>query len=201
MSKKTPEMWDEMARQYRAGIAVGVIAQTFKVARVRIRLQAEQFSWTRDPAEAGDAASSEESSGASPEPRTPAAHPVADAHRMLLDRHRAAWMSVHDLGDEVFRILRGEEPQIFKRLHLDSAEERMDFAAKVNTLYEKRAKALMITQEGERRAYGLDYKQQQEAQQEDEAQARRRRELTASVVDLISRLARTRGVDSSDTAS
>jgi hypothetical protein len=59
----------------------------------------------------------------------------------------------------------------------------------------------MIAQEGERRAYGLDYKQQQATQVVDDVQARRRQELMGSVVDLVSKLKRTGGVDSSDKAS
>ena len=71
----------------------------------------------------------------------------------------------------------------------------------MSALYEKRARALMIAQEGERRAYGLDYKQQQATQVVDDVQARRRQELMGSVVDLVSKLKRTGGVDSSDKAS
>jgi hypothetical protein len=55
---------------------------------------------------------------------------------------------------------------------------------------EKRAKAPMIAQEGKRRAHGLDYKQQQAAQVEDEAESRRRQKLVTSVVDLVGVLAR-----------
>jgi hypothetical protein len=73
---------------------------------------------------------------------------------------------------------------------LDSAEERIDFAAKVTTLHEKRAKALMIAQEGQRRAHGLNYKQQQEAQVVDEAQARRRNELISSLLFSIETITR-----------
>jgi ribosomal 50S subunit-recycling heat shock protein len=188
MSQGSAEVWDEIARQYQAGMAVSVIAKTFDVSRVRIRLQAERFGWTRGAGEGGEAVAPEGTCGSALEASTPAAHPVADTRRMVFERHRAAWASVHDLGDEAFRILRGEEPHILKGLQRDSVEERIDCAAKVITLFEKRAKALMMAQEGERRAHGLDYKQQQEVQTEDEAEIRRRRELTASIVELVSQL-------------
>lgn len=46
----------------------------------------------------------------------------------------------------------------------------------------------MTAQEGERRAYGVCYKQQQEAGPEDEAALQRRRELARSVIDTIKHL-------------
>lgn len=70
------------------------------------------------------------------------------------------------------------------------SEERIDYAAKVTTLHEKRAKALMIAQEGQRRAYGLGKKQQQEAQVVDEAQAQRRNELISSLLFSLETITR-----------
>jgi hypothetical protein len=185
MPQVSAEVWDEIARQYQAGIVVSVIAKTFNVSRVRIRLQAERFGWTRGVAEGGGAVAPEGTSGSSPEASTPAAHAAAASHRMLFDQHRAAWASVHDLGDEMLRLLRGDELRILKGLQIDRVEERIDYGVKVITLFEKRAKALMIAQEGERRAHGLDYKQQQEAQAEDEATARRRAELIRSFLNTV----------------
>ena len=90
---------------------------------------------------------------------------------------------------------------ILEAVETSSALERMDIAKDLLALAEKDAKALMMAQEGERRAHGLDYKQQQEAQTEDEAETRRRQELTGSIVELVSTLRRTGGGDSSDKAS
>jgi hypothetical protein len=125
----------------------------------------------------------------------------ADLRTILIERHKAAWDDVHALDSESMRILRGEEPQILKGLEINDAEERLWVADRVLILFDKAARALMLAQEGERRAHGLDYKQQHEAQKEDEAETRRRQELTASVVDLVSTLRRTGGAASRDKAS
>ena len=90
---------------------------------------------------------------------------------------------------------------ILEAVEMSSILERMDIAKDLLALAEKDAKALMMAQEGERRAHGLDYKQQQEAQTEDEAETRRRQKLTGSIVELVSTLRRTGGGDSSDKAS
>jgi hypothetical protein len=106
----------------------------------------------------------------------------ADARTLLLKRHRAAWDDIHALGSEAMRILRREEPQILKGLVITDAEERLCGAERLLTLFSQDAGAPMLAQEGERRADGLDYKQLQEAQTEDEATASRRQELIASIL-------------------
>jgi hypothetical protein len=199
MAKRTREVWDEVERQYRAGVIVHVIAQTFNVSRVRIRLQAERFGWTRGAA-GGDAASPGESSGAAPQ--TGAGAVISPSARNgLFERRRGEWEGFYELRADAYRILRGETPRSLEAVEPSSVLERIDLAKDLLALAEKDAKALMMAQEGERRAHGLDYKQQQAAQEVDEAQARRRRELTASIVDLISQLRRTGGGDSSGKAS
>jgi hypothetical protein len=193
MPRVSAEEWDEIARQYRAGIVVSVIAKTFNVSRVRIRLQAERFGWTRGAAEGGAAVSPEESSVLSPEIGVVArtAPPVRDG---LLERRRGEWEVFYDLRADAYRILRGETPRLLEAVEPSSVLERIDIAKDLLTLAEKDAKALMMAQEGERRAHGLDYKQQQ-AQQEDEAEIRRRQELVTSIVDLVSRVRQIGGGD------
>jgi hypothetical protein len=187
MSKGTPEVWDEIARQYRAGTAVPVIAKTFNVSRGRIRLQAERFGWTRDAVQGGDAASSGESS-ASPEAGA-VARTTPPARDGLLERRRGEWEALYELRADAYRIVRGDTLRILQGIETSSVLERIDIAKDVLTLVEKDAKAMMMAQEGERRTYGLDYKQQQTAQVEDEAETRRKRELVTSVVSLIGELA------------
>jgi hypothetical protein len=183
MPKRTREVWDEVERQYRAGVIVHLIAQTFNVSRVRIRLQAERFGWTRGAA-GGDAASPGESSGAAPQTGAGAviSPPARDG---LFERRRGEWEGFYELRADAYRILRGETPRSLEAVETSSVLERIDLAKDLLALAEKDAKALMMAQEGERRAHGLDYKQQQEAQQEDEATARRRAELIHSFLNMV----------------
>jgi molecular chaperone GrpE (heat shock protein) len=55
---------------------------------------------------------------------------------------------------------------------------------------EKDARSLVTAQEGQKRAEGIDYKQQQGLQAEDEAKARRRAELISSILNTIDELTR-----------
>jgi hypothetical protein len=50
---------------------------------------------------------------------------------------------------------------------------------------DKDANSLMRAQEGQRRAYGVDYKQQREKAAEDEATTRRRHELARSILNMV----------------
>jgi hypothetical protein len=183
MPQVSAEMWDEIARQYQAGIVVSVIAKTFNVSRVRIRLQVERFGWTRG-ATRRNAASPGESSGAAPQAGADAviSPPARDG---LFERRRGEWEPLYELRADAYRILRGETPRILQGVEMSGVLERIAIGKDLLTLIEKDAKALMMAQEGERRAHGLDYKQQQEAQTEDEATARRRAELIRSFLNAV----------------
>ena len=63
-------------------------------------------------------------------------------------------------------------------------KDRINLAGRLIAMYEADARALSTAQEGERRAHGMDYKAQSEAKQQDEVEARERKALVASLVQL-----------------
>ena len=87
------------------------------------------------------------------------------ARDRLFERRRGEWEVFYELRADVYRILRGETPRILEAVEMSNILERMDIAKDLLALAEKDAKALMMAQEGERRAHGLDYKQQQRRRQ------------------------------------
>jgi hypothetical protein len=91
------------------------------------------------------------------------------------------------LRDDAFRVLKGEKTKLLPDIAAEDVQVRVSFAEKLIAMAHQSARALTIAQEGERRAYGFDYKQQQEASVEDEATARRRRELTDSILLMVHR--------------
>jgi hypothetical protein len=91
---------------------------------------------------------------------------------------------------DAYRILRGEEPQIIKDLATGDVDERLSRAARLLTMVDKDANSLMRAQEGQRRAYGFDYKQQEAETKEDEASRKRREETVDSLLELADDLTR-----------
>jgi hypothetical protein len=67
---------------------------------------------------------------------------------------------------------------------MGDVDERVSRAAKLLTMVDKDANSLMRAQEGQRRAYGFDYKQQEAETKDDEAARERRREMVLSLLKL-----------------
>jgi hypothetical protein len=191
MPKLTPGAWDEIAGQYAAGVAMTVISKSFNVPRATIKRRADRLGWVRGSAEGRDAANQAKGQGAHPASSQEAAvAPVSDPRAALNQRHRDAWSVVHGLREEAFRILHGETPTFLKGIETGDVKERVWFAAKLIAMYEKGASALTTAQEGERRAYGIDYKQLQETTAKDDAGTQERRETARKVIATIDGMAR-----------
>jgi hypothetical protein len=178
------EAWDEIERQYAAGVAVRVIAKTFNVSRGRIERKADQLGWARR-VEDGDSARRSGCSGASRQARTSQVASLADQRKRLIDQQGAAWEPNKCLREDAYRLVRGETPQFIKGVLPDDMTARLSIAAQVFAMADKDANSLMRAQEGQRRAYGIDYKQQQENQAADEAKIRRQIELAQSVLAYL----------------
>jgi hypothetical protein len=76
---------------------------------------------------------------------------------------------------EPLRLLKERNPKFVTGIAVDDGQDRLALAAALITMFEKATKSLMTAQEGERRAYGYDYKQQQAPQAEDGVKQRAER--------------------------
>ncbi|MEZ0167553.1 hypothetical protein [Microvirga sp. TS319] len=72
----------------------------------------------------------------------------------------------------------------------EGLENRVTMAAQLITMFKKCVRGLMMAQEGERRAYGVDYRQQTKEATRDEAEVRRRRELAGSILKMVDEMRR-----------
>jgi hypothetical protein len=88
-------------------------------------------------------------------------------------------------------LMRSSQARQTKVLTLDYEEvtsmdtrERINLAGKLLAMFEADARALSTAQEGERRSNGMDYRAQAESKQVDEVEARERKALIASLVNL-----------------
>lgn len=185
MTELAPEVWEAIARQYHDGIAIAAIAKAFNVSRPRIKRKADELGWVRSRADDGEAISPTGRSSLSQDARRAAVASVADQRSLLIDQQAAAWDDLYRVREDAYRLLRGEKPQIVKDVETDDVKERFRIAERLLTMVDKDANSLMRAQEGQRRAYGVDYKKQQETQVRSEADNRRRWELTQSIFNMV----------------
>lgn len=181
MHELAPKEWDLIAQQYAEGTPISAIAKSFNVSRDRIRRHADKMGWKRHrPCGEG------RERDAPKEPPEPSQHsPERNRTRPyaeVVEQHKAAWAAVYSVRDEAFRILRGEPLQLLGTIEIGGLEARVALAATMMNIFRKDAHALAIAQEGERRAYGVDYRQQQKVAEDNEANVRRKRELAASII-------------------
>jgi hypothetical protein len=66
-----------------------------------------------------------------------------------------------------------------------NATERLKYAGRLFSVYNTAANALMVAQEGERRAHGFDYRDQRKAANADAQDQTRRAELMTEIAGLI----------------
>jgi uncharacterized protein RhaS with RHS repeats len=113
---------------------------------------------------------------------------VADERARLVGRHQKDWSKVYSLRADAYAVLSGQQPKVitmdYETATALETKDRINLAGKLIAMYEADARALSTAQEGERRANGMDYKAQSEVKQVDEAEARERKALVASLVQL-----------------
>lgn len=121
----------------------------------------------------------------------------------LIEEHQGKWDSIDAIYEDAMRILRGEptrvlvKPQtiyaedgitVLEKAEVMTLTKRVNLAAKLVALYEGASRGLMTKQEGERRAYGFDYKTQLEDTGVDEGARRQRLEMATEVITTVQQL-------------
>lgn len=125
---------------------------------------------------------------------------IARDRLQLVEDHQDSWVGIDEIYEDAMRLLRGEPTRVLVRPQTIYAEDgttilekaevltltkRVNLAFKLIALYEGASRGLMTKQEGERRAFGFDYKTQVIDASADEEGRRRRRELADSVVAMV----------------
>ena len=201
MPRLSKDEWAMLAKDYAADISVAQLARKYGVARQTIMERAKNQGLAVRPKEeiydATQAKLQGVSYNATPEAKAALTHAIADDRARLIQEHQRGWRKVHDLRADAYLILEGKRPKIIREmrqteggatliadLQFKDLKERAKFAQMVIAMYEADARALSTAQEGERRSNGMDYKAQAESKQVDEVEARERKALVASLVQL-----------------
>ena len=189
MREPAQDMWGEIAQQYTDGISISAIAKAFNVSRATISRRAKAAGWVRGGSDDDFASppAQGQPKGSSEQERAGTAH-RSDPRVALIQRHRADWAGVYAMREDALRILKGEKPGWLKDLDgdgLTDLKSRVSLTEKLFAIAERDVRALAMAQEGERRAHGFDYKQQQQTTAEDEAGGRARREKIDNILRYV----------------
>jgi hypothetical protein len=205
----TAEEWKKLGAEYCAGVSTNQLSKRWGPSRPTIDDAAKKNGWQRDPelkaALAQQTKAKQQLHGdlqPSHDDKVAALDVLADDRSQLILAHKGQWRDMRRLREEAMLILAGKPTKILpepkdvvdadgkvveKAEHL-TLTKRVNLAAKLIQTFEIDARALALTQEGERRAYGFDYRSQQEGDKQDEDGLRRRRELAGSVIRMIAQV-------------
>ena len=197
-SKLTPEEWKKVGELYIANMPVLRISRQFGVARISIERAAKRFGWVKIPQEDIEEVVQAKVHGghlsADPHARAEFIEKVADQRAILIRRHQAEWKQVTRLRGDVYAVLSGQQTKLitmdYETATALEMKDRIHLAGKLIAMYEADARALSTAQEGERRANGFDYKEQKQADVNDETTEPERKRLLASVVESLAALKR-----------
>ena len=188
----TPEEWKKVGELYVANIPVLRISKQFGVARISIERAAKRFGWVKIPREDIEEVVQAKVHGGhlstDPQAKAEFIEKVADERAILMRRHKKGWEKVYAIRDDAHAVLSGKQTKVLTLDHEEvtamDTRERINLAGKLLAMFEADARALSTAQEGERRSNGMDYKAQAESKQVDEVEARERKALVASLVQL-----------------
>ena len=191
-AKLTPEEWKKVGELYVANIPVLRISKQFGVARISIERAAKRYGWVKIPQGEIDKVVQGKVHGGhlstDPQGKAEFIEKVADAKARLVGRHQKDWSKVYAIRDDAHAVLSGGRTKVltldYEEVTSMETRERINLAGKLLAMFEADARALSTAQEGERRSNGMDYKAQAETKQHDEVEARERKALVASLVQL-----------------
>ena len=203
-AKLTPEEWKKVGELYVANVPVLRISKQFGVARISIERAAKRYGWVKIPREDIEEVVQAKVHGGhlstDPQAKAEFIEKVADERAILMRRHKKGWEKVYAIRDDAHAVLAGRQTKVltldYEEVTSMDTRERINLAGKLLAMFEADARALSTAQEGERRSNGMDYKAQAESKQVDEVEARERKALVASLVQLSQTYhARTRAKD------
>ena len=108
-----------------------------------------------------------------------------DERAHLIRFHQREWKDIEKIRKLAIKAFTDDE---FKPSDADedwSAKERLAYASKLFNMYNTAANALMVAQEGQRRSYGFDYRDQRKAANAEAQDQTRRAELMTEIAGLI----------------
>ncbi|MEE1611887.1 hypothetical protein [Microvirga sp. CF3016] len=214
-AKLAVEQWQKLGEEWSAGSSVSSLSLKYNVSRKAIDNAAKRNGWIKNPI-VNQALTVVRREKTEDDPRTGTenarvVHVACDRATLIL-QHQGQWSDIYELRQDAFRMLRGEPMRlvsnrdvldengvIVEKAETLSLTKRIALAHKLMAIFEADARSMMTAQEGERRAWGFDYKLQQDGNAVNESELRRRSELIDSIRTFGSKLAQLQALQGAST--
>lgn len=222
MAELKKEAWAKLQAEYEAGVPVAALSRAYGVSRTAINKKAAKGGWAKgDAAKEVDERTLEVLHGTQGLPdattRDGVLDDIAKQRAELILNHRREWKEVEAIGREVLACLEDANyrpkfwsdwkttkwdyqkkdaqgnptplEQEYKPFDQDARDKRL---RTLQNTYKTRAEALITKQEGERRAYGFDYKMQMDDQGKKDDGFEKRVEQAKDMLSRMEKLARSK---------
>jgi hypothetical protein len=206
--------WLEIREQWEEGTSYGLLSKRYGITRSGIANRGRREGWRRSPEtiiERIDEPSAVEemhrkieeklvnvSRAATPREKAIAIESAADELTKIVREHRRAWLSIQQILKDSIRAVHdlswqppGWENMTDRAGNLVPFDtvHRLKYAKDLATLHRMLADGLITSQEGERRAHGIDFRITMKDRAQDEAANERREFLNRNITKLLRHVA------------
>jgi hypothetical protein len=188
-SKYPQFLWDEARASVEAGEAVQAAAKRLGINREALRKRAKSQHWKLLTPEEKRQQRAKEREDQEDQDRGPPLAPFdptgADERSNLIRFHQREWADVEKIRKLAVEVFTNDKFKPEDASEDWDSDDRLKYAHKLFTMYNTAANALMVAQEGQRRSYGFDYRDQRKAASAEGQDQTRRAELMTEIAALI----------------
>jgi transposase-like protein len=160
VSKYPQHLWDEARESIEGGEYVNSAAKRLGINRSTLRRRIKLEQWrVRDEDERAELQAEREAEDHGVSSPGMVIKPGSEIDR-LIDLHRREWTDIEDIRKQAVVAFKDDKFRPADASEKWSAKDRLQYAAKLFSMYNTASNALMVSQEGQRRSYGFDYREQ-----------------------------------------
>jgi transposase-like protein len=160
VSKYPQHLWDEARESIEGGEFVNAAAKRLGINRSTLRRRIKLEQWrVPDEDERAELQAEREAEDHGVSSTGMVIKPGSEIDR-LIDLHRREWTDVEDIRKQAVVAFKDDKFRPADAGDKWSAKDRLQYAAKLFSMYNTASNALMVSQEAQRRAHGFDYREQ-----------------------------------------
>jgi hypothetical protein len=187
--KYPQHLWDEARESIADGETVNGAAKRLGINRSALRKRIKKEAWTiltEDEKAERRLKDQEDQDQDGTGPRVVLYDPTAfDERAHLIRFHQREWRDIEKIRKLAVKAFTDDTFKPKDASETWDSDDRLKYANRLFSMYNTAANALMVAQEGQRRSYGFDYRDQRKAASAEAQDQTRRAELMTEIAGLI----------------